>query len=70
MHSGGDYVLPTNDLKRTMGENYPNPNDAELKPIKKEDFFEGLKKHLQKKLKEKNIRLASLAQKHRTSSHP
>jgi hypothetical protein len=50
--SGGDYVLPTNDLKRTMAENYPNPNDTDLKPIKKEDFFEGLKKHIAKKEKE------------------
>lgn len=62
--SSGEYVIPTNGIRKIMGENYPNSNDPELRPVKKEDFFEGLKKHFQKKLKEKNIRLSSLSRKH------
>lgn len=47
--STGDYVLPTKELKQAMKENFPGSASlADLTPVKKEDFFEGLKRHIQK----------------------
>ncbi len=54
----GDYILPTNSLKQSMGEDYPNSGDtAKLAPVKKEDFFKAMRQHMLKvhaRRKEKN----------------
>jgi hypothetical protein len=45
----GDYILPRKELSIQMQENYPSSGQNAFAPIKKSDFYEGLRKHILKK---------------------
>ncbi|MEP7233846.1 MAG: hypothetical protein ABI778_01000, partial [Ignavibacteriota bacterium] len=47
--STGDHVLPTTELKRELGSDYPTTAPmALIKPIDKNDFLDHLKQHMRK----------------------
>ena len=47
--TSGDYIIPTKELRRRMAENYPGSKDTnDLSPVKQDEFFEGLKRHMKK----------------------
>ena len=46
----GDYIIPTKEVIREMRENFPNSaNRRPFAAVRREEFFDGLDKHIQKK---------------------